>query len=270
MPSLPSTDVSQSSLNDRSHRELVYQAEKAREEAAKLQPTDPQLIERYRVASDWRLNRHICVIKWLRDGNPKTIADFGCGTGEMAVRLAAMGHTVTGFDASPELIAVAARRAVLDGVADRCSFEVCDFDGANLRNRNFDAVLAMSVVHHLPIELAVNTLTELIRPGGQAAILEPVAFSGWLQKMRDSVPVEKDVSPDERQLNHHDLAKLAERLPFEKQRYFYLTQRLCRVFQLSKFPRLNQMFRVLDQWLLKLPGMEYFAGSVVILARRPT
>ncbi len=39
----------------------------------------------------------------------------------MAVLLAAMGHTVTGFDASPELIALAAKRAELDGVADRCT-----------------------------------------------------------------------------------------------------------------------------------------------------
>ncbi len=35
-----------------------------------------------------------------------------------------MGHTVTGFDASPEFIALAAKRTELDGVADRCTFEV--------------------------------------------------------------------------------------------------------------------------------------------------
>lgn len=239
------------------------------EESAHIRPTDSKLIARYREATDWRVNRHQCVIKWLRDGNPKTIADFGCGSGEMAVRLAAMGHTVTGFDASPELIALAAKRAELDGVADRCTFEVCDFDGSNLKNRNFDAVLAMSIVHHLPIEMAVTTLTGLIRPGGHAAILEPIAFSRWLQKFRDVVPVEKDVSPDERQLDNTDLAKLSKSLPFEKQRYFYLTQRLGRVFRPAKFPRLNQIFRVFDQWLLKIPGLNYFAGSIVILARRP-
>jgi ubiquinone/menaquinone biosynthesis C-methylase UbiE len=269
MSSTTPLDESQSSLTERIQRELAFQSDKARESAEKLRPTDPLLIERYRVATDWRINRHLCVIKWLRQDGTQTIADFGCGSGEMAVRLAAMGHTVTGFDASPELIEQAHKRAKLDGVADRCTFEVCDFDGANLRNRNFDAVLAMSILHHLPIEMAVSTLKGLIRPGGHASILEPVAFCGWLQKIRDSLPVEKDVSPDERQLSHNDLAKLAEQLHFEKQRYFYLTQRLCRFFQPSKFPHLNQMLRVLDQWLLKLPGMNHFAGSVVILARRP-
>ncbi len=145
----------------------------------------------------------------------------------------------------------------------------CDFDGSNLKNRNFDTVLAMYIVHHSPIEMAVATLTCLIRPGGHIAILEPIAFSRWLQKFRDVVPVEKDVSPDERQLDHTDLAKFSKSLPFEKQWYIYLTQRLGRVFQPSKFPRLNQMFRVVHQWLLKIPSSNYFAGSIVILARRP-
>jgi 2-polyprenyl-3-methyl-5-hydroxy-6-metoxy-1,4-benzoquinol methylase len=177
------------------------------EESAHIRPTDPKLIARYREATGWRVNRHQCGIKWLRDGNPKIIADFAPGSGEMAVRLATIGHTFTGFDASPELIALAAKRSELDGVADRCTFEVCDFDGSNLKNRNFDAVLAISIVHHLPIKMAAATLTVLIRPGGHVAILEPIAFSRWLQKFRDVVPVEKDVSPDERQLDHTDLAK---------------------------------------------------------------
>lgn len=38
---------------------------------------------------------------------PRSVLDLGCGTGQLALRLAALGHAVTGADPSPAMLAVA-------------------------------------------------------------------------------------------------------------------------------------------------------------------
>ncbi len=51
--------------------------------------------------------------------SPKTVLDLGCGTGALAVRLAADGHAVTGLDPAAAMIARAERRDGADRVAWR-------------------------------------------------------------------------------------------------------------------------------------------------------
>jgi len=121
----------------------------------------------------------------------------------------------------------------------------------------------------VPFPAGVDMLHRMLKPGGHTAILEPVAYSRVLQKLRDLLPVKKDVSPDERQLNHDDLRMIAERLHIENKRHFYLTQRAGRVLSPARFPRLNEALRNLDQALLSLPGMTHLAGTIVLRARKP-
>lgn len=47
----------------------------------------------------------------LLGGAPRTVVDCACGTGEMTIRLARGGHSVTGQDISEEMLAVAAEKA---------------------------------------------------------------------------------------------------------------------------------------------------------------
>lgn len=55
-----------------------------------------------------------------------TILDLGCGVGRFAVRAAAAGATVHGYDISKEAIEAAKAKARQFGVEDRCFFEVAD------------------------------------------------------------------------------------------------------------------------------------------------
>lgn len=254
--------------DDRAQREIDYHREVAAQEMAAMKPTPTSIVQRYQEARHWRTNRHECVIRWLTENKSGHIADYGCGSGEMSVRLGLMGFRVTGYDVSPELVEAARFRAKLDGVEDRVSFEVCGFQGEGIPDATFDAVLAMSVLHHIPFPQGVEMLHRMLKPGGHVAILEPVAYSQKLQSIRDAVPVEKDVSPDERQLGHGDIACIARYLKIEKTRHFYLTQRLGRVLSPQRFPRLNEFLRYLDQALLCVPGMEHFAGTIVLSARK--
>lgn len=82
------------------------------------------------------------------------VLDVGCGDGRAARALERMGRRVTvlGIDGSPELIALARERgARLAHVA--ASFALCDVaqpDWATDLPDDFDAILALALLHHMP------------------------------------------------------------------------------------------------------------------------
>lgn len=71
------------------------------------------------------------------------ILDLACGTGGLAIELAGYGHKVRGVDGSPEMIALASRKA--EGM-DNVSFEVQDMTGFRVDGKidiitcTFDAI----------------------------------------------------------------------------------------------------------------------------------
>lgn len=251
----------------RLENEVAFHVSVAQREREELAVTPQELVDRYRDCRRWRTRYPECVIRFLTLHRPKHICDFGCGSGEMACRLGRLGYRVTGLDVSPELIEVARERAVMEGVSDRVDFIVADGASVNLTDGAFDAVLAMSVVHHMPIDDALNALERLLSPGGRVAFLEPVAYSKTLQWLRDRSAVEKDVSPDERQLSADEVRYIGQRFHIEQQRHFYLLMRLRRLIPDSWFDTLEGPMGWLDQILLSIPGVNHFAGVVALLAQ---
>ncbi len=251
----------------RLENEVAFHATIARRERANLAVTPQELVDRYRTCARWRTRYPECVIRFLTMHKPRHICDFGCGSGEMACRLGRLGFRVTGLDVSPDLIDVARERAVLEGVSDNVKFIVADGASTNLTDGAFDAVLAMSVVHHMPVDDALDALERLLCPGGRVAFLEPVAYSKTLQWLRDRSSVEKDVSPDERQLSAGEVRHIGERFVIEEQRHFYLLARLWRMLPESWFDLGETPLGWLDQMLLGVPGIKRFAGVIAILAR---
>ncbi len=79
----------------------------------------------------------------------RRIADLGCGTGTLAVLLAAEGrHLVTGVDFSPEMVRRA--RAKGDGIAPEPVFVVGDAADPPLPVGSFDVVVCRHVLWAMP------------------------------------------------------------------------------------------------------------------------
>lgn len=77
-------------------------------------------------------------------GTRATILDAGCGTGRYALELARRGYHVRGVDRSPELIAIAQKRAI---EADLClEFVLGDLMTISF-TRPFDAILCRGVLN---------------------------------------------------------------------------------------------------------------------------
>jgi 2-polyprenyl-6-hydroxyphenyl methylase / 3-demethylubiquinone-9 3-methyltransferase len=99
----------------------------------------------------------------------KSVLDVGCGAGLMCEPLARMGGAVTGVDAAPENIAVAADHAKKQGLTInyRCA------DVATLSGQ-FDLVTSMEVVEHVTDPAGfIAALASLLAPGGLMILSTP-------------------------------------------------------------------------------------------------
>lgn len=79
-----------------------------------------------------------------------SVLDVGTGTGRAAIGLARAGATVTGVDASAEMLDVARARAEAAEVSAQTTFDVGDAHALPFPNSHFDAAVSLRVLMHTP------------------------------------------------------------------------------------------------------------------------
>jgi SAM-dependent methyltransferase len=111
------------------------------------------------------------------------VLDAGCGTGRLALRLAAAvqpGGTVTGVDISPASIARA--RSLAAGLDLNIDLIVGDVSAVALPAASFDVVVSrfVAMLYHDPV-LAHARLRSLLRPGGRyiATVWQALDRNEW-------------------------------------------------------------------------------------------
>ena len=103
----------------------------------------------------------------------RTALDVGSGTGQFALRLSRRGWDVTALDASPEMLAVAKRTAVAEGlkIGFRCaSIE----EGLSRAETNaFDLVVCgLTLCHVAGLDWTVGQFERVLTPGGRLLITD--------------------------------------------------------------------------------------------------
>ena len=127
-----------------------------------------------------RVRRTIADLANVEEG--QSVLDVGCGTGTLALELrdrAGAGGEVYGVDASPEMIAVARRKAAKRD-AD-VQFEVGLIERLPYADARFDRALCTLVMHHLDEHLQQQGLREIARvlkPGGRVLVVDFDGSSG--------------------------------------------------------------------------------------------
>jgi SAM-dependent methyltransferase len=108
---------------------------------------------------------------------PAGVADLGCGTGSLAVLLAAAGYRVSGLDLAPGMIERA--RAKARAAAVQAEFEVGDAMAPPWPAGTFDVVLARHVLWALPDPgKGLDRWLALLRPGGRLVLVEGRWWTG--------------------------------------------------------------------------------------------
>ena len=109
------------------------------------------------------------LISAARLGPGVDVLELGCGTGEFTERLVESGCRLVGVDVSDATAARCRERLV-----GRAEIVVGNVEtGEGLAGRTFDAIVGVSVLHHVNVELCLRNTLSLLRPGGRFAFSEP-------------------------------------------------------------------------------------------------
>jgi SAM-dependent methyltransferase len=123
------------------------------------------------------------LMDWLQTQPPgpgRSALVVGCGVGDDAAGLAALGYAVTAFDVSPTAIEWCRRRFAGTGGVP-IDFRVADlFELPAEFSRRFDVVVEINTIQSLPVEqraAVVAAIADTVAPGGRifvrAAVQQP-------------------------------------------------------------------------------------------------
>ena len=188
--------------------------------------------------------------------------EVGCGTGVFTSRLAGTGARVDALDVSPDLLDKAQRRPGCEKV----SFILGNAEtGENLRGA-YDAVVGISVLHHLDCSLALPRLMAVLKPGGRFVFTEPNLRNPqiWLERNVPWLKPLLGVSPDETAFVRNEIAAVLER-------HGFVGVSVTPFDWLHPWtPRpLIPAVKALGSIFERTPLIREFSGSLLIVARKP-
>ena len=97
------------------------------------------------------------------------VLEVGCGTGLFTQELADSPNNIVSIDISPELIELAQKRVKHSNVTFRAA-DACD---TGFSDQTFDAIVGISVLHHLECDDALGEFSRLLKPSGKLWFSEP-------------------------------------------------------------------------------------------------
>ena len=100
-----------------------------------------------------------------------TALDAACGTGRHTEYLTSLGHQVTGVDATPEMLELAAAKV------PGATFETADLTALPFPDGHFDiAVCSLALTHSPDLGPPISELARVLRPGGHLVISDVHPF----------------------------------------------------------------------------------------------
>jgi ubiquinone/menaquinone biosynthesis C-methylase UbiE len=265
-------------------RELEFQCNVAKKARVLLKRVPDYVVQRYKQCKEWKYYSKEAVFhaihQFISDKSDLVACEFGCGDGMATCQVALVFPElhVIGLDVSPELVDIGHLYAEVNGVADRVEFVLGDAEKDVLLPESVNIMLALNIMHHVDISLALPSILRAVKPGGMVIFLEPIAFSQTLQKLRDFLPVKKDISPDERQLSYEEIETLKSSLENVRVQYFNFLGRMSRFFPASNLidnghpvtKLLITCIHCVDQFLFRFfPIFRKYSGKLMIIGHKP-
>ena len=129
---------------------------------------DPERLTEYIAHFDLQPD---ALIESLHSQNARTVCDAGCGCGIHALRLAANGFMVSGFDISAHAVEIA--RKLLESASCHADLKTASILSTGYCDNQFDCVISRDVIDHMCKSDGIAAVRELYRitcPGGSIII----------------------------------------------------------------------------------------------------
>jgi SAM-dependent methyltransferase len=218
------------------------------------------------LVQDALLKRALAMVDCVRGA---VILHLGCGSNlQMPSRFLEKGATRV---FSTDLSSIACR-VVRDGLRKRGDTSwkyvaVMNAEQLGFASDSFDLVFGRAIVHHLDLNAIAEELFRILKPGGQAVLIEPLGMNPLINYYRCRTPEARTV--DEHALVASDLRKLGDRFGGMRTHYFFLTQ-LVPIVLLSRiqggalYRMCFGLFGALDRCLYAaLPFLRKYSWCVV-------
>lgn len=201
----------------------------------------------------------------LGDIKGKTVLDYGCGDGDNSLILAKRGANVIGVDISPELLEIAEKRMLANGITTNTKFLVASAHDLPIPDESIDIVFGIAILHHLDLQESSREIFRVLKKGGRAIFQEPVRNSNFVNFVRNLIPYQQpDISPFERPLKDFELKEFAKDFSNYKSRAFSLPfVNLLDVLPISK-SHYHRAIKLDRKILNKVPSLGYYATHYVI------
>ena len=103
----------------------------------------------------------------------QTVADIGCGEGDLTLLLARFAKRVVAVDLSMQMLRVVQERSAEAGLARCVSVEKGDLEKLPLDSDSIDAAFVSQVLHHATRpEQALSEAARILKPGGRLILLD--------------------------------------------------------------------------------------------------
>lgn len=147
------------------------------------------------------------VLDRVANVNGMKILDYGCGTGDSALKYIESGASVCGIDISDIYVDKAIKLMLENGVPrDRFEFEVMDAHNLRYPDEKFDMVIGNGILHHLEIELAMAEIYRVLKEHGRVILFEPLADNPLLKLFRRLTPEARTI--DETPLSKEHIERI--------------------------------------------------------------
>lgn len=103
----------------------------------------------------------------------QTVADIGCGEGDLTLLLARFARRVTAVDLSAQMLRVVQERSEESGLARRVTVGKGDLEKLPLESGSMDAAFVSQVLHHAARpEKALTEAARILKPSGRLILLD--------------------------------------------------------------------------------------------------